>query len=89
VRVGVQHGLRAPGGGARMTTHFSLQSNIRAQIADAYRRMSEQARYPPAAPSDGVENITVPSEDLDLEAEAADYAEHLVGRGGGRRVFVL
>ena len=44
------------------------------QIEDAYRRMADQGRYRPAAPSDGMGNITVPLEDLDLDAEAKEYA---------------
>jgi len=44
-------------------------------IADAYRRMASEARYRPAAPSDGFGNITVPIEELDLDAEIATYCE--------------
>lgn len=44
------------------------------QIQAAYRRMAEEARYRPAAPSDGLGNITVPDEDLDLDKEATEYA---------------
>ncbi len=44
------------------------------QIETAYRRMAEEVQYRPAAPSDGLGNITVPLEDLDLDAEARAYA---------------
>jgi hypothetical protein len=44
------------------------------QIVDTCKRMADEARYRPAAPSDGLGNITVPSEELDLEAEADKYA---------------
>ncbi len=44
------------------------------QIAETYRRMAEEGRYRPMAPSDGFGNITVPVEELDLDAEARDYA---------------
>ena len=45
------------------------------QIEDAYREMARRAQYRPAAPSDGYGNITVPIEDLDLDAEARAYAQ--------------
>jgi hypothetical protein len=44
------------------------------QIEDAYRRMADEGRYRPAAPSDGLGNITVPLESLDLDKEASEYA---------------
>jgi hypothetical protein len=44
------------------------------QVEAAYRRMAREARYRPAAPSDGLGNITVPSAELDLDAEARQYA---------------
>lgn len=44
------------------------------QIEKAYRRMATDARYRPAAPSDGFGNISVPAKDLDLEEEAEAYA---------------
>jgi hypothetical protein len=44
-------------------------------IADAYRRMASEANYRPAAPSDGLGNITVPADQLDLDDEIARYAE--------------
>jgi hypothetical protein len=46
----------------------------REQIEDAYRRMADEGRYRPAAPSDGLGNITVPLESLDLDKEASEYA---------------
>ena len=51
-----------------------MNREVREQIHDAYRQMSDAAHYRPAAPSDGHGNITVPDEDLDLEAECAKYA---------------
>lgn len=44
------------------------------QLVDAYVRMADEAKYRPAAPSDGMGNITVPEESLDLDAEAIKYA---------------
>lgn len=44
------------------------------QIADTYRRMANEALYRPAAPDDGLGNITVPLESLDLNVEADAYA---------------
>jgi hypothetical protein len=44
------------------------------QTRAAYRRMAREARYRPAAPSDGFGNITEPLESLDLDAEATLYA---------------
>lgn len=43
------------------------------QIEGAYKRMADQARYRPAAPSDGLGNITVPLASLDLDEEAKLY----------------
>lgn len=45
-----------------------------AQVTDAYRKMATEVLYRPAAPSDGLGNITVPLESLDLDAEADRYA---------------
>lgn len=45
------------------------------QIELAYRRMAEEAKYRPSAPSDGFGTITVPLTELDLDAEAGEYAE--------------
>ena len=44
------------------------------QIEAAYRRMASEARYRPTAPSDGMGNITVPQEELNLDLEAFEYA---------------
>lgn len=46
--------------------------DIPSQITDAYRRMAKEARYRPAAPSDGIGNITGR---LDLAAEVAAYTK--------------
>jgi hypothetical protein len=45
------------------------------QIEDAYRRMAEEGKYRPAAPSDGFGNLMVPEDELDLDAEASQYPE--------------
>ena len=44
------------------------------QIAAVYERMTAEARYRPAAPSDGFGHITVPAAELDRDAEKRDYA---------------
>lgn len=44
------------------------------QIIDAYATMSDEARYRPAAPSDGFGNIPVPETELDIEQEQLSYA---------------
>jgi hypothetical protein len=44
------------------------------QLDRAYRQMATEARYRPAAPSDGFGNITAPLADLDLDAESEAYA---------------
>lgn len=44
------------------------------RIKSAYRTMATVAKYRPAAPSDGLGNITVPEKKLDLEREADRYA---------------
>ena len=51
-----------------------LPLEVARQIDTAYRRMAREAKYRPAAPSDGLGNITVPDSELDLEAECRDYA---------------
>lgn len=44
------------------------------QLGEAYHKMAAEIRYRPAAPSDGHGNVTAAEEDLDLDAEARDYA---------------
>ena len=51
-----------------------MTADFRHQVAKAYRAMAVQARYRPAAPSDGLGSITRPLADLDLDSEALDYA---------------
>lgn len=46
-----------------------------AQTMLAYVRMADEARYRPAAPSDGLGNITVPVDELDIRTEARTYAD--------------
>jgi hypothetical protein len=55
---------------------IEMSDKTLAQIQAAYRLMATKALYRPAAPSDGCGNITVPEKYLDLEAEAAQYAEN-------------
>lgn len=52
-----------------------MKANTYTQVQEIYRRMAREARYRPAAPSDGLGNITVPLGQLDLGREAAAYAE--------------
>lgn len=54
---------------------YPMPDDIREQVETAYRRMAEEARYRPAAPSDGMGGITVPAEELSLDKEARDYAD--------------
>jgi hypothetical protein len=54
---------------------MAMRPEAREQIEDIYRRLAEEGRYRPAAPSDGMGGVLVPEEELDLDAEAADYAE--------------
>jgi hypothetical protein len=58
------------------------------QIADAYKRMAHEAHYRPAAPSDGLGNITVPVEKLDLDQEAQRYAGMWWHEEHGHEFFV-
>jgi hypothetical protein len=51
-----------------------VSNDVLAQIEDAYRQMATSARYRPEAPSDGMGNVTVPEDQLDLDGEARDYA---------------
>jgi hypothetical protein len=44
------------------------------QISSVYDRMATEARYRPAAASDGVGNIPFPEAELDLDAERREYA---------------
>lgn len=72
---------RAQGGGP-------MGSKRVKQIEDAYREMVERARYRPAAPSDGLGNVAVPLEELDLEAEARDYAERWLAEEDRHEFYV-
>jgi hypothetical protein len=56
-----------------VTKIFVTQEQL-ANIATAYRVMAREARYRPAAPSDGMGNITEPLDQLDLDSEALCYA---------------
>ena len=46
------------------------------QLTSAYKLMATEAKYRPAAPSDGFGHITTPIERLDLDEEAIRYAKH-------------
>jgi hypothetical protein len=48
-----------------------VSTDVQDQIEDAYRQMAKDALYRPAAPSDGMGNI---SSQGDLDQEARDYA---------------
>lgn len=52
-----------------------LPGATRRQLYEAYRAMSDEARYRPAAPSDGFGNIAVPYDELDLASEQRKYAD--------------
>lgn len=54
---------------------MTLYRNTALQIMETYARLADEARYRPAAPSDGFGNITVPREELDLVQEQWDYAQ--------------
>lgn len=54
-------------------SHISPET--KEQIEGAYRRMAEEGKYRPAAPSDGFGSVTVPEEELNLDAEASQYVE--------------
>lgn len=51
-----------------------VPDNLVERFETTYKLMASKARYRPAAPSDGIGNITVPMADLDLDQEAADWA---------------
>jgi hypothetical protein len=50
--------------------------------------MASEGRYRPAAPSDGFGNISFPLTELDLDAEAREYAERW-WKEEGEGVFVV
>src|ERR1039458_5503550 len=54
---------------------MTLPNHTRQQIESAYKAMAEKAKYRPAAPSDGMGNVSVPLKDLKLSKEAAAYAQ--------------
>jgi hypothetical protein len=66
----------------------TMSKELFEQIASAYREMSSEARYRPAAPSDGFGNITVPAEELNLEKEAAQYAKNWWAEEDNLKFFV-
>jgi hypothetical protein len=45
------------------------------QISSAYCAMAREAKYRPAAPSDGFGNIAVPEEELNINKEVSDYTK--------------
>lgn len=53
---------------------MSVSKFAQDRISRAYRAMAA-AGYRPAAPSDGLGNITVPLEQMNLDAECISYAE--------------
>jgi hypothetical protein len=76
-------------GGASLPQEELLTMNESTrQIAAAYRRMAAEARYRPAAPSDGLGGITVPVEQLDLDAEAIRYARNWWAEEDERRFWI-
>jgi hypothetical protein len=62
-----------------MDTHLErrllMQERIHGQIVDTYCHMAEEVRYRPAAPGDGLGNVAVPPDELDLDEEADQYAQ--------------
>ena len=65
-----------------------MREPTHAQIVSAYRRMAEEARNRPAAPSDGLGNISVPVEDELLDHEAEDYARRWWKEEDGGQFYV-
>ena len=59
-----------------------------ASAALAYRRMAEEVRYRPAAPSDGFGNITVDLAELDLDEEARTYARDFLDAENTSTFFI-
>jgi Fe-S oxidoreductase len=53
-------------------TYVDAGQNEVQRFQEAYRRMAPF--YRPGAPSDGLGNITVPVEDLDLDTESLEWA---------------
>jgi hypothetical protein len=53
---------------------LNMQINTRQQIESTYKAMATKAKYRPAAPSDGMGNITAMLAELNLPKEAAQYA---------------
>jgi hypothetical protein len=62
------------------------------RIAEAYMQMAGEAKYRPAAPSDGMGNIQLTDEELSdgerLEAEAKNYAEAFIAEENHCRFWV-
>lgn len=55
---------------------MDMRPETKEQIEQIYRRMADDGHYRPAAPSDGFGGPLVEDEsELDLDAEAASYAE--------------
>lgn len=57
----------------------SCADELVAQFIDAYKQMANEARYRPAAPSDGMGHITVPLAQLDLNKEALEWTGWWLG----------
>jgi hypothetical protein len=52
-----------------------ISKGISDQVSQAYKEMADNARYRPAAPSDGMGNIIAPEHELNLEQEQAQYVK--------------
>jgi hypothetical protein len=83
VRV-VRKTSRESGGGDRQI----MSNAMIEQAVNAYLKMDKHAKYRPAAPSDGMGNITVPIENLNLHKEAHTYAERWVEDEDGFNFFI-
>lgn len=67
---------------------MNMGPEIFEQIRSAYKDMASQAKFRPAAPSDGLGNIAVPVADLNIEHEAASYAKQWWEQEDGFDFFV-
>ena len=70
-----------------MTPPFRCSPEKWGRLIDAYRQMAALG-YRPGAPSDGLGNITVPIEELDLDAEAAAYVQRFLAEEDADRYWI-
>jgi hypothetical protein len=67
---------------------MAQRPQVRAQIADTYRRMATEARHRPAIATEEMDDVTARRDQLDLDQEAKTYARQWGQEEAGREFHV-